>query len=628
MNRSSFNNTLLSVNPSLQRGLNTFTAFEKNVGKKFSPTYTPLPNYDDLITKGDNTTKLIARNGGLKVTIDTVKDAIKKYSYQVQNLAKHLSSYDRMQADYNVWHWVKTNILYSLDDPHTEQIRTPYASYRDGFIGKTRYRAAIAPRGVDCEDYTILVCSLLHCMGINAIPNIVAFNGRLNYQHIFPMEGNVVLDDVMPSFNTLPQNITKQMQVSLLNGIPETPIYGFGAIQPPDNITKKLMDQQTLLLKRIAQGDNNPVYLKELRKIRFAILLNGSEEREDILKHLADVEDITPDGHYVFKSNVVLDEGDDDWEDTYELDDLGKIRFGKFLKNIKNKVGGALRSAAQGVASAARSAGNFIKKVGGDLLKLGLAIPRAGVLLALKMNLARIASKMKYGYLSMDEAIRRRFDLGEWKKLTNSVRRNENLFQTLGGKKEDFKTAILKGGGGLSGLVHPLDVSPMTLEGIEEGFQGLGVLPLLAAGAAAAPFIMKIANAVKDVDFKHLFSKADKSPEEAAIAQPPAEAAVPASEANVSTALQEGFKNDEEKGLANKVMQYEQKRDLQMQASGPASYNMASPPAPSPSAPAAPAYSPPPESSAPSNTTKYIMIGGAVIAISGLALMMGKGKRR
>lgn len=70
-----------------------------------------------------------------------------------------------------VWIFVKNNIAYKLDEYGTEQIRTPERTWNDRKIG------------VDCEDYSIYVCSTLLSLGIT--PELRIVGDSKGFQHIY-----------------------------------------------------------------------------------------------------------------------------------------------------------------------------------------------------------------------------------------------------------------------------------------------------------------------------------------------------------------------------------------------------------------------------------------------------------
>ncbi|MGZ4037250.1 MAG: hypothetical protein ACXVPQ_05435, partial [Bacteroidia bacterium] len=157
------------------------------------------------------------------------------------------------------------------------------------------------------------------------------------------------------------------------------------------------------------------------------------------------------------------------------------------------------------IRQAAKKVGQGIKKVAKALIRFNplTATIRAAVLLALKVNLFKSASKLKWGYLTEQEAQAHGFDMDEWRKVKTRLAKAENMFvNTLQGKAENFKKAILTGRAG-------------KLSGPDLGLGFVATAATAASTTAAIPFITKIIKLLKDVNWKKLIGKvAQKSMEE------------------------------------------------------------------------------------------------------------------
>jgi hypothetical protein len=95
----------------------------------------------------------------------------------------------------------------------------------------------------------------------------------------------------------------------------------------------------------------------------------------------------------------------------------------------------------------------------------------------MKLNVKKMASKLKWGYATKEEAAKKGVKSADWEKSKKALDKVENLFvDKLQGKKSALKNAILKGkAGGLNGAE-------------EDEIDGLGFAPA-AALAAAIPVI-------------------------------------------------------------------------------------------------------------------------------------------
>ena len=92
---------------------------------------------------------------------------------------------------------------------------------------------------------------------------------------------------------------------------------------------------------------------------------------------------------------------------------------------------------------------SFFKKVISKVNKINPAtvILRNGFLAAMKLNLFKVASRIKYAYLSPEEATKRGIIPDKYQKLVKVKEKLESIFETAGGNPTNLKKAILKGKG-------------------------------------------------------------------------------------------------------------------------------------------------------------------------------------
>ena len=134
---------------------------------------------------------------------------------------------------------------------------------------------------------------------------------------------------------------------------------------------------------------------------------------------------------------------------------------------------------------------------------------RNGLLAAMKLNFMKIGQRIKWGYLSEEQAKAKEIDLDKWRGLVTVREKLESVFYGAGGKQENLKKAILTGKGnknhevaGFLGYMPENTVFEMNertplpqLIGYDvfhseniEGMEGLGELgePVTAASITAA----------------------------------------------------------------------------------------------------------------------------------------------
>jgi hypothetical protein len=180
----------------------------------YTPTYREPLSVGTLVSDGK--TVLLA-NGGLKETMTAIQDAARASIDQTKVLARELKADTLEQSAYNVWRWLKTTLKYKLDKEGTEQVRTAARSYAD------------RKKGIDCEDFAIFAYALLTNMGYSPQFEIVAFNGKKEFGHIYVIVGPYTVDAVMDLFNKKPKNITKTKHMDIY-GLTGVGSYELGAL--------------------------------------------------------------------------------------------------------------------------------------------------------------------------------------------------------------------------------------------------------------------------------------------------------------------------------------------------------------------------------------------------------------
>lgn len=205
----------------------------------------------------------------------------------------------------------------------------------------------------------------------------------------------------------------------------------------------------------------------------------------------------------------------------YDEEELGKI--GQWAKKALKKVGKVAKKGFQAV-----------KKIANSPL-------RVTFLAAMKANFLNVAKRLRYGYLSDDQARAMGLNLAELVKVRKVVEKAEKIFEKAGGKKQNLKLAILKGRGNrdkkvaLSGtdlLFGDMDEEErQIIHGLGEF--DLGVAPVAAGFALVTPVFTALAKALKSA--KALFPKGN--PENQSFASDSDTEAVPSSTPVVTESL-------------------------------------------------------------------------------------------
>ncbi len=151
---------------------------------------------------------------------------------------------------------------------------------------------------------------------------------------------------------------------------------------------------------------------------------------------------------------------------------------------------------------------------------------RAGILASMKLNMMKVASKLRYAYWSEGQARNNNMPSSKYRQLKHVLQKMEKIFHGAGGKVENLKKAILEGKGnrdrrvvlnGLGAIATNLyddnnlinvigqDLYDDEITEVDFGVNGLGAIATGPAIAAATGVIASIAALLKQIGV--LFSK-------------------------------------------------------------------------------------------------------------------------
>lgn len=123
------------------------------------------------------------------------------------------------------------------------------------------------------------------------------------------------------------------------------------------------------------------------------------------------------------------------------LNGLSEAELG-FLRKLRKKVGRGLKKFGKKVGKVAKKTLHVINKINPATLLL-----RNGLLLAMKLNMMKVAERIKYAYLSEADARKKGIDIAKHRRLVQTKNRLEKIFYGGGGKPSNLKKAILSGKG-------------------------------------------------------------------------------------------------------------------------------------------------------------------------------------
>lgn len=155
-------------------------------------------------------------------------------------------------------------------------------------------------------------------------------------------------------------------------------------------------------------------------------------------------------------------------EGTGGMDELGKLfkkkaksggssGGGKKKGGLFKKIGQGIKKAGQGVKKAVKKVN--LKKVLNVVNKFNPATValRNGVLASMKLNIGNVGKRLRWSYITPEQAKAKKMDMGKWNKLVETRKKLEKIFYGAGGKPENLKKAILNGKGNKNHEVHGLD---------------------------------------------------------------------------------------------------------------------------------------------------------------------------
>ena len=461
----------------LEQGTETIFPNDINI------SYQQRNNYSDLYGRPIHKMTIEYKAGDLDKTLKTIQKVVKEYNHEVKDLAQHLKGDTKLQSAYNIWHFLRTNLIFNNDQRGKEEIRTPLRTLHD--------------KKVDCDDYSILTASLLLQMGYSPKDinlEVVAFDDNDKFSHIYINFDNIIIDGVMNRFNKKCKNVTKTktmpLEIQILSGntmennidfmeysdIIEMPItsrsiYGLGATIDANNLTKRLMQEKTNLIKRREFLDQPDLMSRELRKVRTLEMLNGVNEQNaiaDVMPYVYDVDLKT--GNFVYDNAEFgeicteylqgLADDDltdfDDYETFTTIDGFGKIRL--FKRKRKKPVREARKAKRKAkrqkffskIKTAVKKVGKGIKKAAKKVVKAVIKynpltiVARNSFLLLMKFNFFGYATNLYIGskpYFNVKNLV----DEANYKKCRIAFEKVAKTFEKIGGKKQNLINAVNKG---------------------------------------------------------------------------------------------------------------------------------------------------------------------------------------
>jgi len=435
--------------------------------------YRPIKSgreYEKYFPKPGNEDRIILQDGEVEDTVELMKKVVWKYIDDTKEIAKNLQSISQRQTCQNIWDFLYHHIQYKLDERGLEQLRRPARSWVE------------RETGIDCDCFSIFCSSILTNLKIPHKFRITKYDSP-NYQHVYVVvpdaKGEIIIDPVLSRFDfekpyTNKKDFTMNLSgidVAVLSGISndiEDVLLGFDL---GENLGSASQEEQLQAIYKylvstrnsIAQNPALVIHSEDpqafLKMLDYAIVYWNTDKRAEALSILARNE---------------IDLNDKVGISGSEQLGGGKQFFQKLsetAKTVGQKAGAALKTAAKAVVKY-----NPIS-----------VAARGGLLLAMKLNIKKMASKLKWAYGTKEQAQKAGISLTQYNNAKKALQKIESLYaDKIQGDKNALKDAILKGrAGGLNGFVQPLGElgEPITMT---------------AAIAAATPLIIAAVKIMKD----------------------------------------------------------------------------------------------------------------------------------
>jgi hypothetical protein len=471
--------------------------------------------YNPYFPPPDERDRVIVKDGEVTDTVELMEKVVWKYLDDTKRIAPLLMRPSTLDTCKAIWEFMYTYIQYKLDKRGLEQLRRPARSWAE------------RTTGVDCDCMSIFASSILTNLKIPHSFRITKYS-QDSWQHVYvivPMTGALdycVIDAVVSEFNyeksyTDKMDYTmnlKGINVAVLSGVSGNDHYeavmatSLSGIGPAATTNQSDLDKlyQNLVSTRnaVAQDPSLVSTVDDpralIKMLDYAIEYWYTDKRDQALEVLAKNE---AQLNFQSGANAMGSIG-------LHNDELALS--GVSVKGYFTNVNNTVKTVGQNVGQSAKVAVKAVVKFN----PLSIAA-RGGFLLAMKLNLGKMAAKLKWAYGSQQQAAAKGVNAATWQKSKNALVKVESLFaDKLQGSRSALQNAILTGkAGNLSGVVE------------DQMLGQLGDPASATVIAAAAPVIIATIKILKEagliganemIDINSLTSQVSLDPSAAAAA--------------------------------------------------------------------------------------------------------------
>lgn len=491
--------------------------------------------YNKYFANSKGNDQVIDHNATTYNTIDFIAKNAVKTAHQATEIAKVLQGKGVENTSRKIFDFFYNHFQYKLDKNGVEQVRNLNRAWKD--------RAS----GIDCDCFTHAISQVLVAMGVPHILRKIKIKGRPYYQHIYvivPKNGDatknyhwkamrdqyIVIDPVLDQFDKEADSITAKhdvpmqlnglngMQLQYLNGA-ESGLFnefenlGYGlAGSSPDLLVQQFEDAalEQVINTRNAVKANPVLVASYINPGQFVNMLNEAianwsnpVARENTLTKLANIEENI--------SAYDPSTADEDLSGMY-IDGMGILRRNKKSNKPKRGFFSAVKNGIQTVKNKVNNSKIANSKIGQKLTSVNKtlienaknvgkavgrynplsAAARLAFIMALKVNLGQMATKLAIGRMGNAEA-KKYTSQGGIALAKQAYQKTMNMWvKVLQGKPETLTDAINQG---------KSKRNSVQWDGKSEvNLSGLGAVAAAASSAAAIPFLTKVWDWIKGIN--------------------------------------------------------------------------------------------------------------------------------
>lgn len=214
--------------------------------------------FDRFFPNSTGKDTVIIKMADVEDTLDLMQKIVIETLDDTKQIAQLLKKDSLLATCETIWNFVYKHINYEEDEQGIEQVRRPSRTWKNR---KT---------GVDCDCYTVFICSILSNLGIESTIRITDNYGN-GWNHVYPVVidkngKEIVIDCVLHEFNkehSYKKKLDTNMELARLDGLKGTDC-GCGCSGNCEQTNRAIVKQQAIHLSGLFKNWNNPLdWIKE-----------------------------------------------------------------------------------------------------------------------------------------------------------------------------------------------------------------------------------------------------------------------------------------------------------------------------------------------------------------------------